>query len=108
MSRRLRIAVTAAGLWALWAVVHAIRTAEAIADGARLAPLAVGLRGGVYLMPLAVVGVLLVLRVQQVGEAGSGVVARALRMGLAVALFGVLLSWVLVLYAAYLATLVVR
>ena len=52
----MRLAATAAGGWAVLAVAHAIRTADAIAVGAGPEPGQVALRAVVYFVPLALVG----------------------------------------------------
>jgi hypothetical protein len=105
MSRALRYAATAAALWAVWAVGHAIVTAGRIASGAGPEPAAVALRFVLYFVPLALVAVWLLLGAHA-RETDSPMIVRSMRMGLTVALFGVLLSWGLVLYSAFVASLV--
>ena len=102
-----RLAATAAGGWAVLAVAHAIRTADAIAAGAGPEPGQVALRAVVYFVPLALVAVWLLLGAHT-SETDSPTIVRSMRMGLTVALFGVLLSWGLVLYSAFVASLVAK
>ena len=58
-----------------------------------------------YLVPLALVGAWLLLRAHT-AEIDSPTIVRSMRIGLIVALFGVLLSWGLVLYSAFVTSLV--
>ena len=105
MSRSLRLATTAAAFWAVWAVGHAIRTAGTVAAGVDPGAGRVAAWAVLYFVPLALVAVWLLLA-KHAGEVDSPTIVRAMRMGLTVALFGVLLSWGLVLYSAFVAGLV--
>jgi hypothetical protein len=107
MSRSLRYAATAAAFWAVWAVGHAIVSAEAIAAGTGPGIAQVALWAVLYFVPLVLVSVWLLLGAHA-AEVDSPTIVRAMRMGLTVALFGVLLSWGLVLYSAVVASLVAK
>ena len=115
MSRSLRLATTAAAFWAVWAVGHAIRTAGTVAAGVDPGAGRVAAWAVLYFVPLALVGLwrssssrpaVWLLLAKHAGEVDSPTIVRAMRMGLTVALFGVLLSWGLVLYSAFVAGLV--
>lgn len=105
MSRRLTLLSFGLGAWALTSVLRAMGLAEDLAAGGDRVPGSIWLEVLVWLVPALIGGFAAILMVSMPSSNVDPYLARNVRMGVMVALFAVLLSWMLVLFAGYLATL---
>ena len=85
-------------------VFRAIRLAEIVAAGGGRVPSLWG-EAAVWLAPVLLGGVVAVISVSLPSRETDPFLARNVRLGVMVAIFAVLLSWALVLFAGYLGTL---
>lgn len=104
MSRGLTLLSFGLGAWALVSVVRAMRLADEISAGGA-AVVSLWVEGVVWVLPVLVAGLVAVAMVSLPSSQVDKYLARNVRMGVMVAIFAVLLAWMLVLYAGYLVTL---
>ncbi|MDX1644607.1 MAG: hypothetical protein R3244_09650 [Thermoanaerobaculia bacterium] len=106
MSRWSTIASFTLAGWALAGVLRAIGLADGIAAGSTSDLGAVWLEMMIWLGPALALASILVVAVSRPGTEVDPYLVRTVRLGAMVALFALVLAWSLVLFAAYLGSLV--
>ena len=100
-----RIATTLGGALALASVIRAVSVAERLAEGSGRGASSVWLEAMVWFGLVLVLGGIAVARSRGSEEAVDRLAPGVMRIGLFLALFAVLLTWALVVFAAYLVAL---